>query len=354
VFTLSYLHLTEIKRKFLYSEGHELDIESGLWIFSACIAQYEYLPFSIKCLGSATRISCDILMKVTMISRQLLHMGLACTCLVLVAFSIADSATLKDVRLGDHDAFTRVVLEFDITITLPAENKDTVGLVLTFPATRAGLVRKIPNYQSSRIDQLTLWEKGNTLSIRLAFNFENFRYEFLELSDPYRLVVDIFPKTTWPLQPASSLKVQSAPANPSVRGDGIVQTFDYSSEKAISEILESESPESQRHEKEAKFSETDQLTPGEKTHGLSLGSNVHSTSSNQSKQGSGLQSYLIIALVVITIIILSLLVLMLLSRYRWAEDRQPVNLNALLQKQEDHIASINARIKEQLKRYDEA
>ena len=67
-----------------------------------------------------------------------------------------------------------------------------------------------------------------------------------------------------------------------------------------------------------------------------------------------LQYYLVVALIVITIIILLLLVLMLFSKYRWTDDKTTLNVDEFLESQDKRIASLNARIEEQLKRYDDA
>ena len=69
---------------------------------------------------------------------------------------------------------------------------------------------------------------------------------------------------------------------------------------------------------------------------------------------SRLQFYLVVVLVLITIAILVLLLLMLLSRHRWANDEPHLGPKEFLKDQDKHIASLDARIKEQLKRYEEA
>jgi hypothetical protein len=294
-------------------------------------------------------------MKAALILRQLSHICLSSTCLVLVASSIAYSAILKDVRMGDHDAFTRVVLEFDADVTLPAEIRDMSGLVLTFPATKTGMVRKIPNYQSSRVDNFTLWEKKEGLSIKLAFDFEKFRYEFLELPEPYRLVIDIFPKkSTWTTEAILKSDVHPIAGNPSRPKEEPVQVISFSAgrEKPIPLTIE---PGVNLSQKTAAIQLTPQTDPFSTMERIPPENKVHTSGSIQThSKGFGLHSYLIIGLVVITIIILFILVIMMLTKYRWSDNAHPVNIDALLQKQEDHIASINARIKEQLKRYDEA
>ena len=71
-------------------------------------------------------------------------------------------------------------------------------------------------------------------------------------------------------------------------------------------------------------------------------------------ESSSLQYYLVVALVVITIIILVLLLLMLISRKHWVENNKPIKVDEFLQRQDERIASLDARIQEQLKRYDDA
>ena len=71
-------------------------------------------------------------------------------------------------------------------------------------------------------------------------------------------------------------------------------------------------------------------------------------------QTNGLQFYLVIILVAITIGILALLLIMLLSKRRWTDEKKEMNVNEFLKNQDKRIASLNARINEQLKRYEEA
>ena len=287
--------------------------------------------------------------------KWLIKISLSCTWLVLVVVPITYAAILKDVRLGDHDAFTRVVLEFDSSITLPAEDKDAKGLVLTFSPATAGLVRKIPSPTSSRITKLTLWEKQQSLAIQITFNFQQFRYEFLELSDPYRLVIDIFPRNNWDAEENTvSWQTPNSIFLPDVQ-DNSVATSEFSLNNDEPEILRSPSlniPSGAKATTASSLSQSDHIIAETRRLPTQTINPKKSLNQNRAKWPS-LQFYLIVGLVVITIAILSF-AFIFLARYRWSDDAPRENINDLLKKQEAHIASINARIQEQLKRYDEA
>jgi hypothetical protein len=65
-----------------------------------------------------------------------------------------------------------------------------------------------------------------------------------------------------------------------------------------------------------------------------------------------LQHYLAIGLVILTLVILVLLLVMLVSKNRWASSSPPINADGVLKRQNERIAALDAKILEQLKRFD--
>lgn len=284
--------------------------------------------------------------------KLLLSICFSCIWLLVPDAPPLSAAILKDVRLGDHDTFTRVVLEFDSNVTVSAEHKGIKGLVLTFIAAKVGLIRKIPDISSSRIEKLTLWEKQITLSIQIAFNLQKFGYEFLQLPEPYRLVIDVFPRGDWTSDPQTESVRHDPKAGVSTSEAQIAKSIIPDTDRERSQPGSSGSPADEE------FKSLSSMPPqATQSPQVKQSSSEHIAPPDVLKpktNRSPLQFYLIITLVGITVIILSLLVLMLLARYRWTDSQPQINMNELLRRQEDNIASLNARIEEQLKRYDEA
>jgi hypothetical protein len=300
-----------------------------------------------------------------------LHGSLIGICLfLLLGIDAVTAAELKDVRIGDYDDFTRVVFEFSGPVE-PQNFADLAPYQLSvdFPDTQPRLIRKIPIDRSNRITNAQLWQKGNLLSAVLSFPFERFRFEYFTLSEPNRIAIDIFPLISKSsLQPQVQMKQDPGPSKGAF--DNRASISINPTENQESSI---ESPPS-RIENAAPI----QVTPLETTPSIessaSMGAEkipspetsktmptlvVPQNGTNGESEAkstsfaSRLQYYLVVGLVIITIIILGFLMLMLLSRYRIKPEAAPLSTHEYLQRQDETIASLNARIQEQLKRYDE-
>jgi len=276
----------------------------------------------------------------------------------------AQAALLRDIRIGEYENFTRIVFEFDT----PPEPEQVASLssgqmTVIFAHASAGLIRKIPVEKSQHIKNIQIWNKKNQLSAVLSFDFVRFRHQSFPLKNPPRIVLDI-----QPLDGAPNTKATTPPAKPE-SGDGNLRQVE------ASKIPNATSPnlrESSLAVQEAEHAGTNRSSPiseenlkakpaaqvsGIKYRG-ETSSEVPITapaagSPKTAKQSSRLQFFLVVALVLITIVILVLLLLMLLSRHRWADDKSRLNAREFLQNQDKHIASLDARIQEQLKRYEE-
>lgn len=281
---------------------------------------------------------------------------------------IAQTAMLKDIRVGEYDSFTRIVFELDAS-TEPGKIQatDSGRVTVVFADTSAALIRRIPVERSRQVKNIQIWQQNKSLSAVIYFNFERYRHDSFQLSDPPRLVLDIKPvdaedpqvlsvapgekasdadrdtagSTEPEVEPEVSTSSPAAEPAPSVRqslpqGHGALSSQEDSVQNAPAAVPSQSKSIDKPSAKEP---------PIKKTEG---------TRQPASSTAKRLQFYLVIALVLITIIILVLLLLMLLSKRRWVQDDPRLNTNEVLQKQDKHLASIDARIQEQLKRYEEA
>jgi len=292
---------------------------------------------------------------------------------VLIIFiCTTQAALLKDIRIGEYDEFTRIVFELDS----PAKPEQIAlissgQLSVVFANTSAEFIRKIPVERSRHIKNIQIWDKSNQLSAVFSFDFEHFRHESFSLNDPPRIVLDIQPL---PIAPQSTAATPHAESK--VNGETLVdQAAGSKSPESYSfKVRESPVPVGGLDHANTGTKPTNSPSvmaspknkptiPVARTSDLDIrGKNTDESQSKalvpshqkSGKQASRLQFYLVVVLVLITIAILVLLLLMLLSKHRWANDQTHVEPKEFLKDQDKHIASLDARIKEQLKRYEEA
>lgn len=314
-----------------------------------------------------------------LIFRRWLFAHLLCTGIVLFAGIIpAFAASLIDIRIGEYDKFTRIVFESDAE--LAAEeilSSDPGQLTVVFSGTKPAFMRKIPIDRSPFIDRLEVRFRKDRLSITLYFSSRHARFDTFGLKDPPRVVLDVF----WQ-PPAGKLVSESFRNEPAIIADNrdhedrsasrasqsttaiAPGMYDQSQpnppidgtqlssrdEEVVS--VEKQQGVADRQEQTRKKTETRQPTPRNAlppTPSLAVGTPDGNGTANSGR----LQYYLVFGLVVITIGILLLLAFMLVFRHHWGNGKKSLKTNEYLQHQDKRIASINARVQEQIKRYDE-
>ena len=291
--------------------------------------------------------------------------------------SPVQATNLKDIRIGEYTEYTRVVFEFD----KPIDQEDQIVLTnsrmtLMFREAEPHLVRKIPFHRSKRINNLQIWVENKKLSIVFLFEFAISRYETFRMRDPFRIALDIYPQIgpvtdnkesiivtkqepiansgtetlitmsasgkEAPLKNQQASPIASASIKPEKSGPTLAPE---GPDLGTAIALPPQSNSSQRPDHDFVLSQTQSSNQND----------IPLVISDQSKSPTAsLQYYLIIALVILTIVILGLLMMMLMARHRWTDDNKPAQIKNLLKQQDDRIASLNERIEEQLKRYDEA
>ena len=291
--------------------------------------------------------------------------------LIMAGFNLAfligsvQAAVLKDIRVGEYEEFTRVVLELDSPCE-PEQIRSTADgrLTVEFSDSSVDLIRKIPIERSPQLKDIQIWHKKKSLSAVITFNFSRFRYHSFPLNDPPRIVLDIHPMavSTPPAADRAIPAKGAAPAADAPITSRIPAVRQKVAESAIasSSLLTETKPATPpppmprliNSPADAESSRSQLSEPARgNTSTAEAGTDVSQVSRSKSNR---LQYYLVIALVIITIVILAMLLLMLLSRRRWAESGPQLSADEFLRKQDKHIESLNERIQEQFKRYEEA
>ena len=314
-----------------------------------------------------------------LIFRRWLYAHLLTTGIVLLAWLPPVYAqSLTDIRIGEYDNFTRIV--FESNATFEAEkivSSDPGKLTVIFRKTNPAFIRKIPVDRDPHIDRIKVFTHDDKLSITLFFSNPHARFDTFGLKAPPRMVLDVFwqPPQQQPVSGSSPNKSvvmpmekelpqgrpspSTGPATGSLTGMHDRPSLDSYSDRKTSPFEEESIKTTKNDSAVSKPSAA--ITPDNEVQntvsrrfstatGSPLDSPVDAGGETTSRS---LLYYLVIALVIITIGILLLLAIMLMLRRHWGEEKRSLKNNEYLRHQDKRIASINERVQEQLKRYDE-
>lgn len=360
-----------------YEYFHRYRINGG-WPF----AYVWYAP--PKCFGhaSADRRWVGLLNLKKWIIQPVISVGI-----VLVAWIYpSGAAQLRDIRVGEYETHTRIVFELSDTTSVERIIPMNSGqLTVIFPNTGIDLIRKIPFDHSDRLKTLQIWHRQNELSLVLTFAFKQFRYERSKYDQPTRLVLDVFqltsdkatsapPATKEPAMPPepgnhASASVEPAPGiAPQQQVDTpeqLLQSGEQVPSSRMDEPVTAQasqpiSPDAAKHVRQPHTSaKPPALQPSEASTQAATVRTESLPPDRQSgppqmstPQPKRLQYYLVIGLIMLTLVILVLLLVMLVSKSHWANASSPIQPDEFLERQEERIAEIDAKIHEQLKRFD--
>ncbi len=308
-----------------------------------------------------------------------------CAGFVLIAWTCpSNAALLKDIRVGEYETHTRIVFEFSDILAPETIRPLTSGqLSVVFPDTGLDLIRKIPMDRSRRLKDIKIWQRKNELSLVLTFAFEHFRYELSKIGQPKRLLLDIYRLTTpetssLPVPeetaaPAASTKAAEVPdAQPPAEKletgpvDKREPTFSTEAEPSSIDrnagsnerppIRQDENGISQQMTTPQKSPVSAEPTGPEPAPAPKLEPPKQARTavppSEPAPRPGRLQYYLVIGLIILTLVILVLLLIMLVFKSRWVNSSSPIKPGDLLARQDERIAALDAKIQEQLKRFD--
>ena len=309
-----------------------------------------------------------------------------CAGFVLIAWTCPSyAAQLKDIRVGEYETHTRVVFEFSDTLAPETIRPLASGqLSVVFPDTGLDLIRKIPMDRSERLKDIKIWQRKNELSLVLTFAFKHFRYERSKIDKPIRLLLDIYrltapqsaslPAPEEKADPAESLKAAGDPdaPPPAKRPETVPVSDNEPASPTEAEPFSSTDREARLDEGSPLPQDENGMSRQEKTP-LQAPVSAETAGPEQAPATKSkppepartsvsppetatrpgqLQHYLVIGLVVLTLVILVLLLIMLVSKSRWVKSGPPIKPGDLLESQDERIAAIDAKIQEQLKRFD--
>ncbi|MEN8245967.1 MAG: AMIN domain-containing protein [Thermodesulfobacteriota bacterium] len=293
----------------------------------------------------------------------------------------ASAAKLQEIRTGKKSGFTRLVLQFEAPPRFQVKKQAAANqLDLVFFETTSGLLRTNQSH-STPVETVAVQQNGPDLEVVVALSVPGYRLKSFTLTEPHRIVFDLYPVAAEaslvllnklvvkasaeegeavdePPPPAAEPKPAPAAPEPA--------PAEASPPTAMEEKPAATEPEPETIAPEA--IEPEQVdpatgTPDKKTKATTAPAQPSEGSTEdkalpESKPLSAaigtFQRNLIVVLGGISIVILALIGFLLLQKRNNAEKTQPVETGQELKTTADIMASIDARIKEKFKQYEEA
>ena len=307
---------------------------------------------------------------------------------LLVAFvSMAEyvSATnLREIRTGKKSGFTRLVFQFETLPLFQVQDKAIPDeLSLLFMETTSGLLRTKKTY-AAPVKTITIQQDGPHLKAVVALSTPGYRLKTFTLNEPHRVVFDLYPavaegsqvllnKLVVKASAEAGLK-EKTPVLPAVEPEPAVTEISQppamDSKPAAAEISQPLARDSKPAPLEPKpdARAPEPVPPVEKASGNSPQatpapapppdpSMVKKTPSENNAMIIAVGTFqrnLITVLAGISIVILALIGLLLLQKRNHTEKSRSVESGEELKTTADIMASIDARIKEKFKQYEEA
>jgi len=105
----------------------------------------------------------------------------------------ASAAKLQEIRTGEKSGFTRLVLQFEVPPRFQVKEQTAANqLDLVFFETTSGLLRTNQNY-SDPVETVAVQQNGPNLDIAVALSVPGYSLKTFVLTEPHRVVFDLYP-----------------------------------------------------------------------------------------------------------------------------------------------------------------
>ena len=257
--------------------------------------------------------------------------------LVLAGLSIpgpAKTAVLKEVRMGNHGDYVRVVFEFTETVQYQvSENAAAGSATIRFLDTTSELPVSPISGAPECIDTLSAFQDGSHVLAKMTFDPKGVKLNSFTLQGPDRMVMDVFCgketalAETRPEPRETVYEPQNARPDPSQIASNPI--------RPATEIVLERPPATQ--------SSLDNAQPS-----------IDQTRTQQvlPKKKDSFQKYLLLLLASITVIILVLITLIIFQKSRQSNRHMARNPDAGIDS-DDMMHAIDTQIKQKLMKYDE-
>ena len=302
----------------------------------------------------------------------------------------AFAAKLREVRTGEKSGFTRLVFQFEAPARYQVQDKEVPSqFSITFLEATAGLSQKTQKF-AGPVKNITINQDGSHLKTVVALSIPHFRLKTFTLTEPHRVVVDLYPvaaaesyvklnklvvkasaeagetptapppaQVKEPEPPAKELEPLTKEPEPLTKETKPppVEDSQLSVLESKPDVLEPvqvprEPAPDLSVEKASKDSRQPATAPLQSS-SQPMANKDSSANKPISSAFGTFQRNLIIVLAAISIVILALIGFLLTQKKNSAEKSRPVESVQELKTTADIMASIDARIKQKFKQYEE-
>ncbi|MBW2557532.1 MAG: hypothetical protein JRD69_01615 [Deltaproteobacteria bacterium] len=108
--------------------------------------------------------------------------------------TVASASLLRDVRVGEHEDFTRLVFEFDSPARYSPpvlKDKDTIAVTFLKSKTPDTLTRRNLQRSTRHFNTVTFEQRGSDLTVHVTVTPPHFKIKAFSLLKPSRVVIDV-------------------------------------------------------------------------------------------------------------------------------------------------------------------
>lgn len=312
---------------------------------------------------------------ITMTSSRIEHgitvLWVGCVVLFLCQLASAKGAQLRYIRIGEHEGFTRIVFEFrGPAVFEKPQVKGKGELSVVFPDTTTALPRQISTETTKRVDGITFVQQDAQLMANITVRFPYFTLKPFTLSNPERIVLDVY-QTTTPPKDAVVEAVQRPPERRVVAETAKEKEMANSTKNKIEQAVKpleapdrpADKPVTQGAQRDSQRSlqETaieSRALPKELATAVAEitkpAPDTESASVNRSLQHSPWQTYPLAILIILSIVIVALLSFIIFQKRRGPGSRHIGGTLEATFEAGESIAAIDKRIKDAFKQFDES
>lgn len=300
---------------------------------------------------------------------------------------IVKAAQLRYIKIGEHENYTRIVFEFKEPVRY---EKPVIGpggkFGIVFFDTTTALPRQIMVDATERVESIEFEQQESNLKADVSMSFPQFRIKLFSLSEPDRLVLDVFPlkspvdiapgnivlqkmvfknsryspaaeeevvhETAEPATIADKgsigpVRIENRPAvvSPAHRDTVTADTADETGNSAVEEIEVKHDPEPVVHDEPA----GDNDAGYQKDQGFTV-----SRTAGESGGNDRLQVYLLPVLTALSVIIILFLVFIVFQKKKSSGLPDSAGKLDSLKAKDETIAAINAKINREIKKIRQA
>jgi len=283
----------------------------------------------------------------------------------------AKGSQLRYIRIGEHEGFTRIVFEcrgpavFDKP---QVRGKDKLSVVLL--DTTTALPRQISTETSKRVDTIEFVQQNDDLTVNIALPFPYFTLKSFSLSNPERVVLDVYPTSAPSKDPVVVESVQRPSERLLAGADKrkvIAKLKRTPTEPAVTPV---EAPDRPADKPAAQETQRDSQRPlqetGTRSAALPKASatavgetakpvpDTEGASVNHALQHSPSQTYPLAILIILSVIIVALLSFIIFQKRRGPGSRYVGETPEATTKAGEGMDALDRRIKDAFRKFDQS